>query len=68
MESKLVDKLILFTAGIILDKDGIDGINLDLSDAISLDDYDRYSLDKSTINETMLLIFGILRINFFNLI
>ena len=23
--------------------------NLDLSDAISLDDYDRYSLDKSTI-------------------
>ena len=49
MESKLVDKLILFTAGIILDKEGIDGINLDLSGAISLDDYDRYSLDKSTI-------------------
>ena len=49
MEGKLVDKLILITAGIILDKEGIDGINLDLSDAISLDDYDRYSLDKSTI-------------------
>ena len=49
IEGKLVDKLILFTAGIILDKDGIDGINLDLSDAICLDDYDRYSLDKSTI-------------------
>ena len=44
-----MDKLILITAGIILDKEGIDGINLDLSDAISLDDYDRYSLDKSTI-------------------
>ena len=44
-----MDKLILFTAGIILDKDGIDGINLDLSDAISLHDYDRYSLDKSKI-------------------
>ena len=49
LESNLVDKLILFTAGIILDKDGIDGINIDLPDAISLDDYDRYSLDKSTI-------------------
>ena len=49
MEGKLVDKLILITAGIILDKEGIDGINLDLSGAISLDDYDRYSLDKSTI-------------------
>ena len=49
IEGKLVDKLILFTAGIILDKDGIDVFNLDLSDAISLDDYDRYSLDKSTI-------------------
>ena len=49
MEGKLVDKLILITAGIILDKEGIDGINLDLSDALSLDDYDRYSLDKSTI-------------------
>ena len=49
MEGKLVDKLILITAGIILDKEGIDGINLDLSDAISLDDYDRYSLDKSSI-------------------
>ena len=49
MEGKLVDKLILITAGIILDKEGIDGINLDLSDLISLDDYDRYSLDKSSI-------------------
>ena len=49
MEGKLVDKLILITAGIILDKEGIDGINLDLSDVISLDDYDRYSLDKSSI-------------------
>ena len=49
IESKLVDKLILFSAGIILDKDGIDGINLGLSDAISLNDYDRYSLDKSII-------------------
>ena len=49
IESKLVDKLILFTAGIILDKDGIDGIHLNLSDAISLDDCDRYSLDKSII-------------------
>ena len=49
IEGKLVDKLILFSAGIILDKDGIDGINLDFSDTISLDDYDRYSLDKSTI-------------------
>ena len=49
IESKLVDKLILFSAGIILDKDGIDGINLGLSDAISLNDYDRFSLDKSII-------------------
>ena len=49
IESKLVDKLILFTAGIILDKDGVDGIHLNLSDAISLDDCDRYSLDKSII-------------------
>jgi len=49
IESKLVDKLILFTAGIILDKDGVDGIHLNLSDATSLDDCDRYSLDKSII-------------------
>ena len=49
MEGKLVDKLIFITAGIILDKEGIDGINLDLSDIINLDDYDRYSLDKSSI-------------------
>ena len=44
-----MDKLILFTAGIILDKDGVDGIHLNLSDAISLDECDRYSLDKSII-------------------
>ena len=44
-----MDKLILFSAGIILDKDGIDGINLDFSDTLGLDDYDRYSLDKSKL-------------------
>ena len=49
LESKLVDKLILFTAGIILDKEGIDGIHLNLSNAINLDNCDRYTLDSSRI-------------------
>jgi len=49
LESNLVDKLVLFTAGIILDKEGIDGIHLNLSNAINLDNCDRYTLDNSRI-------------------
>ncbi len=49
IKSKLVDKLILFTAGIILDKNGIEGFQPSISDIIDLDVYKRYSLDKSLV-------------------
>ncbi len=47
IEFNLVDKLILFTAGIILDKNGIDGFQSSIPDFINLDDYNRYELEKS---------------------
>ncbi|MFL2802491.1 MAG: bifunctional diaminohydroxyphosphoribosylaminopyrimidine deaminase/5-amino-6-(5-phosphoribosylamino)uracil reductase RibD [Paracoccaceae bacterium] len=49
IEFKLVDKLILFTAGIILDKNAIDGFQSSISNIINLDSYNRYSLEKSLI-------------------
>ena len=47
LEYELVDKLILFTAGIILDKSGIDGFQPSISEIINLNNYNRYELDKS---------------------
>ena len=47
LEVKLVDKLILFTAGIILDKNGIDGFHPSIPESINLNNYNRYDLDKS---------------------
>jgi len=47
LEFKLVDKLILFTAGIILDKNGVDGFQSSIPEIINLDNYNRYHLDKS---------------------
>ena len=47
LEVELVDKLILFTAGIILDKNGIDGFQPSLPESINLNNYNRYDLDKS---------------------
>ena len=47
LEFKLVDKLILFTAGIILDKNGVDGFQSSIPETINLDNYNRYHLDKS---------------------
>ncbi len=44
---KLADKLILFTAGIILDTNGIDGFQLSMPDIIDLNSYNRYELEKS---------------------
>ena len=43
---QLVDKLFLFTAGILLDKDGIDGFQSSISDIINLNKYKRYILDR----------------------
>ena len=43
---KLVDKLFLFTAGILLDKSGIDGFKPLISDIVNLDKYNRYTLDR----------------------
>ena len=47
LEVELVDKLILFTAGIILDKNGVDGFQSSIPEIINLDNYNRYHLDKS---------------------
>ena len=47
LEVELVDKLILFTAGIILDKNGIDGFQPSIPESINLNNYNRYDLDKS---------------------
>ena len=47
LEVELVDKLILFTAGIILDKNGIDGFQPSIPTSINLNNYNRYELDKS---------------------
>ena len=47
LEVELVDKLILFTAGIILDKNGIDGFQPSIPEIINLNNYKRYKLDKS---------------------
>jgi len=47
LEVELVDKLILFTAGIILDKNGIDGFQPSIPESINLKNYNRYELDKS---------------------
>ena len=47
LEYELVDKLILFTSGIILDKSGIDGFQPSISEIINLNNYNRYDLDKS---------------------
>ena len=47
LEVDLVDKLILFTAGIILDKNGIDGFQPSIPESINLNNYNRYDLDKS---------------------
>ena len=47
LEVELVDKLILFTAGIILDKNGIDGFQPSIPESINLNNYNRYELDKS---------------------
>ena len=46
LEVELVDKLILFTAGIILDKNGIDGFQPSIPEIINLNNYKRYKLDK----------------------
>ena len=47
LEVDLVDKLILFTAGIILDKNGVDGFQPSIPEIINLNNYNRYELDKS---------------------
>ena len=47
LEVELVDKLILFTAGILLDKNGIDGFLPSIPESINLNNYNRYELDKS---------------------
>lgn len=47
LEVELVDKLILFTAGIILDKNSIDGFQLSIPESINLNNYNRYDLEKS---------------------
>ena len=47
LEYELVDKIILFTSGIILDKSGIDGFQPSISEIINLNNYNRYDLDKS---------------------
>ena len=47
LEVELVDKLILFTAGIILDKNGIDGFQPSIPKSMNLNNYNRYDLDKS---------------------
>ena len=47
LEVELVDKLILFTAGIMLDKNGIDGFRPSIPESINLNNYNRYELDKS---------------------
>ncbi len=47
LEVELVDKLILFTAGIILDKNGIDGFQPSIPESINLNNYNRYDLEKS---------------------
>ena len=47
VENNLVDKLILFTAGIILDKEGVDGFKSSISNYIDLQNYKRYTLDKT---------------------
>ena len=47
LEVELIDKLILFTAGIILDKNGIDGFQPSIPESINLNNYNRYELDKS---------------------
>ena len=47
LEVDLVDKLILFTAGIILDKNGIDGFQPSIPESINLNNYNRYDLEKS---------------------
>ena len=47
LEVDLVDKLILFTAGIILDKNGIDGFQPSIPESINLNNYKRYDLEKS---------------------
>ena len=47
LEVGLVDKLILFTAGIILDKNGIDGFQPSIPESINLNNYNRYDLEKS---------------------
>ena len=47
LEFGLVDKLILFTAGIILDKNGVDGFQPSIPEIINLNNYNRYELDKS---------------------
>ena len=47
LEFGLVDKLILFSAGIILDKNGIDGFQPLIPESINLNNYNRYDLEKS---------------------
>ncbi len=47
LEFGLVDKLILFTAGIILDKNGVDGFQPSIPEIINLNNYNRYELEKS---------------------
>ena len=47
LEVELVDKLILFTAGIILDKNGIDGFQPSIPESINLNNYNRYDLEKT---------------------
>ena len=47
LEVELVDKLILFTAGIILDKNGINGFQPSIPESVNLNSYNRYDLDKS---------------------
>ncbi len=47
LEVELIDKLILFTAGIILDKNGIDGFQPSIPESINLNNYNRYDLEKS---------------------
>lgn len=47
LESRLIDRLILFTSGLIIEKNGVDGFEPSIKDFINLNDYKRYNLFKT---------------------
>ena len=47
LEQDLVDLLILFTAGLIIDKQGISGLNLTMPKNTTLSNMPRFSLEKT---------------------